>query len=421
MAGLSHASHESLGALETPVPRPLWSANFTFFFTARAIARLGDMMLPIALAVGLVHRGYGAGGVGLAMASFLACFAGFVAVGGVVADRLNPLRLMVSADAVRVLTQSLAAVLFISGTASLTAMCAIGAVNGIAAAFFQPGVASTIPRIAHDVQRANGAISTAESVMAIAGPVVAGVLAGAIGVGGVFAVHAGIYLCSATCLSLLRLPALRQGDRPSSPSGTRGFRTSVMEGWLEVRSRRWLWGVLLIWMLFMLTVWGPTVPLAATDLIIAHGEHAYSLVNAALGAGMAAGGLLAMRIRPRHPLRAGAVALFGFCLQPLSVGAGFPVAGIAAGCAVAGAAMAFWSVMWATSIQTQVAPEVLNRVHGYEVAGSVAMMPVGQALAGPVSASVGRHEVLLGSSVLSVVTCVILLAIPDIRRLVRVE
>ncbi len=41
--------------------------------------------------------------------------------------------------------------------------------------------------------------------------------------------------------------------------------------------------------------------------------------------------------------------------------------------------------MWSTSVQTQVPPDVLNRVTAYEVAGSVSSVAVGQALVGPVS------------------------------------
>ncbi len=139
--------------------------DFGLFFVARSAARLGDMMLPVALAAGLVQYGYGAGAVGLAMASYSGFVAAFVIFGGVLADRFDTRKVMVLADVVRVGTQSLVAVMFFTGHVVLWQMCAIGAVNGLCAALFQPGVASTIPRIARDVQSANGAIRTAESVM----------------------------------------------------------------------------------------------------------------------------------------------------------------------------------------------------------------------------------------------------------------
>ncbi|MEU9094398.1 MFS transporter [Streptomyces sp. NPDC048428] len=384
------------------------------FFTARTMARLGDMMLPVALAAGLVRHGYAAGGVGLALAAYTACFAGFVIFGGVAADLFGARRLMIGADLVRVGTQSTAAALFFSGNVTLWHLCAIGAANGVCAAFFQPGIASTVPGITNDVQKANGVIRTGESVMAVLGPAFAGVLIGIASVGWVFAVHAATYLVSALCLGLLRSPT-RARTRP------KGFFAGLVGGWQEFRSRTWIWSVIVIWMVFMVTVWGPTIPLAAAELITEHGERAYGIVNSGLGAGMAVGGLLALRIRPVHPLRAGAIALFGFALEPLTVGARVPLAAVVLGWAVAGAAMAFWSVMWATSIQTQLPNDVLNRIAAYEVAGSVAMMPVGQLIAGPVSGVVGTHHVLLVSAGLALCTCTALLTVPAIRDLVRVD
>ncbi|MFF7122786.1 MFS transporter [Streptomyces sp. NPDC008240] len=401
-------------------PPAVWSRDFALFFVARAVARLGDTMLPVALAAGLLEHGYGAGAVGLAMASSVAAFAGLVVLGGVVADRFSTRRLMIGADLVRLVTQSFAAGLFFTGHVVLWQICAIGVVNGAAAAVFQPGVASTVPRLAPDVQRANGAIRIAESSAQLAGPAVAGVLVGFVSPGGLFAVHATTYATSALCLLLLRLPPLPSAARAAGP-GLRVFRADLVEGWREFRSRTWLWGVIAVWCVYMIAVWGPTVPLVATEVVQHHGPRAYGLVNSALGAGTVIGGLLSLRLRPRRMLRAGALALFAFFGFPATVGAGLGVPAMAAGAAVAGAGMSFWGVMWSTSVLTQVPSDVLNRIHAYDVAGSLAMMPVGQALAGPAAAALGADHVLLVSAVMSVVVAAALLSVPAIRGLVRVE
>ncbi|WP_435866623.1 MFS transporter [Streptomyces yokosukanensis] len=401
--------------------RALWSRDFALFFVARAVARLGDTMLPVALAAGLLEHGYGAGAVGLAMASTAAAFAGLVVLGGVVADRISTRRLMIGADLVRLVTQSLAACLFFTGHVVLWQICAIGFVNGVAGAVFQPGVASTVPRLAADIQGANGAIRTAESAAQLAGPAVAGLLVGFASPGGVFAAHAATYATSALCLLLLRLPPLPEGVRAVSGRGMRAFRVDLVQGWREFRSRSWLWGVIAVWCLYMIAVWGPTVPLVATEVVQQHGPRAYGLINSALGAGTVVGGLMALRLRPRRMLRAGALALFAFVGFPAAVGAGLGVSAMAAGAAVAGAGMSFWGVMWATSVQTQVPADVLNRIHAYDVAGSLAMMPVGQALAGPAADALGVGHVLLISAATSLVVAATLLAIPAIRNLVRAD
>ncbi|GHG85049.1 MFS transporter [Streptomyces lanatus] len=401
---------------------PVWSRDFGLFFAARAVAQLGDTMLPVALAAGLLQQGYGAGAVGLALAATSAAFAGLIVFGGVIADRFNTRRLMIGADLVRVCTQALAAVLFFSGHVVLWQICAIGFVNGVAGAVFQPGVAGTVRRLAADVQGANGAIRIAEAVAQLSGPALAGLLVGFASPGAVFTAHATTYAVSALCLLLLRLPAQpRSRGDGGAGRGTRAFRADLAEGWREFRARTWLWGVIAVWCLYMITVWGPTVPLVATEVVQQHGPRSYGLINSALGAGTVVGGLLALRLRPRRMLRAGAMGLFAFAGFPVTVGAGLGVPAMAAGAAVAGAGMAFWSVMWATSVQTQVPGDVLNRIHAYDVAGSLAMMPVGQALAGPAAATLGADHVLLVAGGMSLVVAGALLSVRSIRGLVRAD
>ncbi|MCW5253482.1 MFS transporter [Streptomyces sp. SHP 1-2] len=426
MTGAKPAEPTSDGAAGAGGARPVWSRDFSLFFVARAIARLGDTMLPVALAAGLLQHGYGAGAVGLAMAATAAAFAGLVVFGGVLADRFSTRKLMIGADLVRLGTQAVAAALFFSGHVVLWEICAIGFVNGVAGAVFQPGVASTVPRLASDIQGANGAIRVAESAAQLAGPAVAGLLVGFASPGGVFAAHAATYGISALCLLLLRLPPPTPGAAPAphGSAGARGwkaFRGDLGVGWREFRARTWLWGVIAVWCVYMVTVWGPTIPLVATEVVQQHGPRAYGLLNSALGAGTVVGGLIALRLRPRRMLRAGAVALFGFAAFPAAVGAGLGLPAMSAGAAVAGAGLSFWGVMWATSVQTQVPGEVLNRIHAYDVAGSLAMVPVGQALAGPAASLLGAGNVLLVAGVMSLVVPVALLLISAVRGLVRVD
>jgi MFS family permease len=429
-AGLHGDPGSPGGRAPAPAKDRLWSANFRLYFTARSVAMLGDTMLPVALSAGLIQYGYSAGDIGLVMAASTACFAGLVIFGGVFADRFNARRLMIGADLIRVCTQSTAAVLFLTHRVTLWEVALIAVVNGTAAAMFQPGVASTVVRVATDVQGANGVTRTAESVASLAGPALAGVLVGFTSPGVVFAVHSSTYLVSALCLIALRLSPLPPRGAAGSGSGAgKGggangnastFKADLAEGWREFRARDWMWGVIVIWMAYMIFVFGPYLPLAAGQIIPAHGAGAYGLVNSALGGGTAVGALIAMRVRADHPLRAGAIALFATALMPASVGFDLPVPAIAACVFGAGMGWAYWGVNWATSVQTQVPGEILNRIHAYEVAGSIAMTPVGQSLAGPASGLFGARHVLQTGAVAALVVCVLLLSVPAIRNLRRV-
>jgi MFS family permease len=399
-----------------PAPRGLWSRNFRLYFTARSVATLGDSMLPVAQSAGLLLHGYGAGAIGVVMASYTACFAGLVILGGVFADRFDARKLMIGADVVRLGTMSLAAGLFVAGHVVLWEMCVLAAASGAAAAMFQPGVASTVPRVARDVQGANGILRTAESLAFLAGPALAGLLVAFVSPGGVIAVDAATFAASAVCLLLLRLPPAAPPDE-EKPAST--FRADLVEGWREFRSRTWMWSVILVWMVYMITVIGPLTPLAAVEIIPTYGIRSYGLVQSAFGAGTALGALLAIRVRSERPLRAGSTALFGTALFPASIGAHLPVPAMAGCVLIAGVCSSYWGVNWATSVQTQVSGDILNRIHAYEVAGSVATVPFGQALAGPASGVFGTPHVLLAGGVITVLAATVLLSIPAVRNLVR--
>ncbi|MEU7893581.1 hypothetical protein AB0B45_12020 [Nonomuraea sp. NPDC049152] len=71
--------------------------------------------------------------------------------------------------------------------------------------------------------------------------------------------------------------------------------------------------------------------------------------------------------------------------------------------------------MWATSVQTMVPGDALNRVSAYEIGGSVMARPVGNAIAGPVAGVVGPENVLGFSAVVAITGCAVLLAVPAVR------
>ncbi len=405
-----------------PAARPLrppgdqlWSRDFTLFFAARTTSLFGDMMLPVALTAAMLHSGYGMSGVGYALAAHIAPFAVFVVFGGVLADRFGPRRLMVGADAARLVLQSLLAASFLVGKPALWHVLLALVLIGLGSAAFQPGTASVIPQIARDVQKANATLRVAESLMTVAGPAGGGVILALWSPAWALAVDAATFGISGICL--LGLRHLTHA-RPRTPSS---LRRDLVEGWREFRSRTWLWGVILIWMLGALTVYGPNQTLGFSTIASQHGDSAFGLIMSALGLGSVVGGLAATRLRPRHPLRGGAIAFLGLACSPLTVALDLPAPAIAIGYAIGGGAAAFWIVMFHTSVQTHIPPSVIGRVHAYDVAGSLAMAPVGRALAGPVGEQIGARTVLLFSTAMLLVVCSLLLATPAIRNLRRAD
>ena len=117
--------------------------------------------------------------------------------------------------------------------------------------------------------------------------------------------------------------------------------------------------------------------LGNSTLVTTYGASAFGLVMSSLGEGSVLGGIVAIRLRPRNPLRAVALSMILWVLMPLSVALGLS-APLIAGCyGVSGVGMAFWIVMFHTSVQTHIPQDVLGRVHAYDAAGPLVMKPVG--------------------------------------------
>lgn len=438
----THAQTVQTVHTDAPTAGPsLWDRRFTLYFIARAVSLVGDAMMPVAaaLAVGPL---YGISGVGFVLGTWTGTFVLLVLFGGVFADRVGARRMMVAADLVRVVTQGVLAAAFFAGTPPFWLLVTMAALAGAAVAMFQPGVNGMVPLVAREPQRANATLKVADALAHLIGPALAGLLIVLTGAGTVYAIDAGTFVLSALCLALIRLaptgkPAgtLTDADTDTNAdtdtdtgtgTGTdsttvqrSSLRRDLRQGWQEFRSRTWMWAVILIWVAYGVLLFGPLVPLSSALIGARLGPNAYGLAVSFLGVGTVFGGLLALRLRPARPLAAGAIAMVLFTGLPLCValGAGLPV--LLAGHVLGGGAWAFWSVMWATSVQTHTPPAVLNRVTAYELAGSVSGIAIGQILAGPATELAPPETLLLVSGGTCLAGCVALLSVPAIRTLRR--
>lgn len=404
----------------------LWDRRFTLYFIARAVSLVGDAMMPVAaaLAVGPL---YGISGVGFVLGTWTGTFVLLVLFGGVFADRVGARRMMVGADLVRVVTQGVLAAAFFAGTPPFWLLVAMAALAGAAVAMFQPGVNGMVPLVAREPQRANATLKVADALAQLIGPALAGLLIVLTGAGTVYAIDAGTFVLSALCLGLIRLAGTGSGtgtdaDAANSAAAARrsSLRRDLRQGWQEFRSRTWMWAVILIWVAYGVLLFGPLVPLSAALIGARLGPNAYGLAVSFLGVGTVLGGLLALRLRPARPLAAGAIAMVLFTALPLCVALGAELPVLLAGHVLGGGAWAFWSVMWATSVQTHTPPAVLNRVTAYELAGSVSGIALGQILAGPATELASPQTLLLVSGGTCLAGCVALLSIPAIRTLRRI-
>lgn len=407
-----------MGALNTHGPHAetsLWKSDFRLFFVGRTTSLLGDQMLPIAITAALIESDYGMSGVGYALAAHVAPFAALLIFGGVLSDRFGARRLMIISDGARLMFQAVLALLFLLGTPELWQILVLLALVGAGGATFQPGVASVIPQLATDVQKANAALRVAESSMIVIGPSIAGLLLAVLSPSAVLLADAVTFAVSGACLYRIRAVPMIPPPRKQKTS----LRLDLVVGWKEFRSRTWLWSVIVIFMIWQVSSWGPTLTVGYSTIVTEHGTPAFGLIMSAMGLGSVLGGIVAIKLRPRYPLRAGALALILTLSMPLGLALGLPTPILGMFYLVGGVGGAFWAVMFHTSVQTHVPQDVLGRVHAYDAAGSLAMKPVGQAISGPIALAIGAAPVLLISTGMGLVVCALLLTVPAVRGLTR--
>ncbi|MEV5533696.1 MFS transporter [Streptomyces prunicolor] len=384
---------------------------FRRYFAARTISLLGDAMLPVALTAAVVRQGYGAGGVGLVLAAPLVPWVLLMLFTGVLADRIGPLPLMIGADALRLVAQLVLALAFLLDSASLALIVTIQVISGIGTALFQPGVGSVITAFTDRVQEANGWLRSAEATVGMLGPAAAGLALVVADPAVVVAINATTFAASGVLLLLLRLPS-----KLRTASGKRLI-PDLVEGWHEFISRRWLWSVILMFGLFGVTVFGPFFVLSSTRITQHHGSGVYGAVLAVQGLGSVLGGAIGARIRPRKPLFVAVCALILIVPQFLALAADATVLVIAASMGIGALGRSVWTVLWTSTEQLHIPAAALNRVYAYDVVGSVALLPLGRALAGPMTAVSGTDNALLACAAVAVAGCAVLLAVPEIRRL----
>jgi len=375
---------------------------------------LGDAVVQIALIFAILHVGGTASDIGVVLAVKTVAQVGCLLAGGVWADRLRRQYVMLTADAVRGAVQTALAVLLLSGHAHIWELCVGEALYGAATSFFNPASTALVPETvpAEQLQQANSLLGLPGSFFSVAGPAVGGVLIAVFGPGWLFAADAASFFVSLACLALLRVP-------PRPLAAGRSFRADLADGWHELAIRPWYWVNLLAhacgnFVVPALFVIGPVI--AARSL---GGAPAWGALSAAWGAGAVAGGLVGLRFKPRRPLVATDLLMAGICLPLLALAFSRSVALIATAEAVFGFTMIMGNSVWLTAMQELIPDAVRARVGAYDWFVSLAIMPVGWLVMGPLSSSIGFTPTLVAAAALGGIPCVLVTLVPRVQAVRR--
>jgi MFS family permease len=395
------------------LPGVLHERQFRLFFAGNLTSNVGTQMAPVAITFAVLGEGYGAAQVGLVLTAQAVPLVLLVMLAGVLADRLGPRVLMVTADLLRLAAHGALAVLLLLGPTSLWQFVVAEVAIGIGDAMFGPSMTGLIPRVTTEgrLQQANAILSAGLSTGQVAGPAVAGLVVATVGPGWAVAADAATYAVSAACLAALRLPAVAQTvhDR---------VLRQLVSGWQEFVSRTWMW-VIVVWAsVFLMLTYAPYLVLGA---VVAkefyNGAGSWGTILALQGLGSLCGALVMIRVHVARPLLVASVATFLYAAPIVALALRAPLSVVAGAAFLAGLSLASWDTLWSTTVQREIPPEMLARVSSYDWLVSVALLPVGFALVGPLAHGLGVSGALWFAVAVLIGSTALTLTVPSVRQL----
>lgn len=394
-------------------------------FSAQLISLLGDRIAPIAMAFAILDLTGSAKDLGIVLAAQTIPMALMLLPAGVIASRLPRLPIMLGSDLVRFGAQGATAALLIGGHGPLWLIAVLQALWGIAEAFFLPAFTALLAEStpSDELQPANAMLSLGRNATQILGPVIAAALIAITSPGTAVAFDAATFLVSASFLRGIPVSSPRSQSRRAVAAAVRAeFVTDLAQGARAVWSRGWVRSVILAFVAYHLTIF-PALYVLGPVLARTHydGAPSFAAWVAGFGVGALIGGTIALRFRPKHPIRWVGGGLAIAATQPLILGARLPTPAMVVLFAIVGAVVSLLFTIWDAELQRRIPADLLSRVSSFDFFGSVSLIPIGYALAGPLASAVGLQNALLGIGAFGVLAGLSTLLSPGVRSLERLE
>lgn len=374
--------------------RPLQRRDFRLLWAGQGVSLLGDQFQAVALAW-LVLTLTGSGlALGLVFVASAIPRAVFILVGGALADRFEPRRLLLFSDVVRGLTVGVLTVLVVSHQIEIWHLIVMGALFGSVDALFFPALNTIVPSLVETdrLEAANAIVQGTSQLTGLIGPALAGVLVAVVGTGAAFAIDTASFAVAAVCLTAIRPRPRLVGANASAPAGPSPDAAVKPSLWGEIRagiryamSDPAIATLLILSAALNLAFSGPIaigLPWLASQRF--GGDAAlFGLMIAGFGAGALVGAIAAGSLpRPRHTGRLLMVVGFGLGLGLGSIGLAPNALGVVALLAMMGLGIGYTNVIVVAWLQARIDPEMRGRVMGLVMLASFGLAPISLAVAG---------------------------------------
>jgi MFS family permease len=355
--------------------------NYRLFFTGQVISVSGTWMQNVALAWLVVELTSSPLAVGLLAFCRFIPFTVFGLFAGVVADRIDNRKLVITTQAVSMTFATILAVLVLTGSETLWLVYTLAILSSTALVFDAPGRHALTFQMVGRAELPNAVALNASLFNAsrVVGPAIAGALIAAFGTGVCFAINAVTFLAVLTSLLLMRPEELVPIERdPEPPNMLRGIREGISWALASHQTR------LVLAIVTVVSTVGfnfhVILPLLASDTL-GTGPEVFGILSACFGGGALVGALLSAALG-RASWKVLVAGTGGFSLSLLALA---PVATVWA-CAVllfvTGVCFTLWTSNANSILQLRAPDHLRGRVVSLYLWAFAGFAPVGGLLAG---------------------------------------
>ena len=374
--------------------------NFGLLWGAGSLSAIGDQFDLIAFPwlVLMVTGDPLAVGIVISVGSIPTLF--FMLVGGSLADRYSPRRIMLLSNAMRIVLVASLATLVLMGLTNLWLIYLFALLKGIADSFYYPANLAILPHVVPVglLRQSNAVVHTTTELSGLIGPALAGSLIaffsdGAssasgydrVGIGLAFAVVAVALLASSLMLFPLRIneSGTSSGSKDTEESSVL---SSIAQGIRHVRTDGAMLAVFLLIAGVELLIEGPVsvgIPVLS-EMRFAEGALALGVIASAYAGGSVLGAVLAGALpTPRHRLGPILIAIFavsGMLMMPFGLlNSMLSAVGLALAIGVLGGYIDILLTSW---LQVRTPRVMLGRVMSLLTVTAVGFSPLSVAAAG---------------------------------------
>jgi predicted MFS family arabinose efflux permease len=338
----------------------------------------------------------------------------FALIGGVLADRFSPQAVLVGANLAIMAGEGGFGLLVLTTHPPLWAMIALEALTGTGTAMFYPSSQALLPRVVPEalLQEASSLSRMAMNTGQMAGAAASGLVVAAVGPGWSLLLSG---LCVSGSVPLLLGISGRAGKQQLASEHQPSMLRELREGWAEFRSHTWLWTTVIQYCLVMMS-WNAGFQVLGPVVARQHlgGPAAWGAITASEGVGLILGGIVSLRYTPRRPMLLVVGSGGALALSPACLGLVLPLPVICLVIFGLGVLMEVMMVQWTVAMTTRIPSDKLARVSSYDALGSMAAMPLGALIAGPLSAAIGVSSTQFAAAALMVVASSLTLIPRDI-------